>query len=590
MQRGRKFVWQYFPWYMLIILGSLVAIGWYAAGALKGLYLGRTAEDLEARSRLLSEILLEDMRLGRDERIQSVCVSSGGELGTRFTVILPSGEVVGDSEEDPANMENHADRPEIQEAYDGNVGRSTRFSSTLKKEMMYVAVPLRWDGEVRTVVRSSVSVSMLSKTLSSLYRRIVLAGLIVAVAALLMSIGLSRRIQKPIHALKESALRFGRGELEHRVHISDPEEFMLLGDAMNKMAAELNERLHAIIRQRNELESILASMTEAVLVIDEEENIVRFNRAAASLFGVDAEIAGVKSIQEIIRNMQLLRFIRGILTSRKTGEKEIVIHETQDRYLQAYGTVLYDHEKKIIGALVVLNDITRLKRLENIRKDFVANVSHELKTPVTAIKGSVETLKDGAVENAEDAKRFLNIIQKHVDRLNALIEDLLNLSIIEEAEKDQIVFEKVSVRDVLEEAVSVCTDKANGKKIRILVKCDPDLFAWINAPLLEEAVINLIDNAVKYSERGGTVRIECRRENEETVVRIIDTGCGIAPEHHSRIFERFYRVDKARSRALGGTGLGLAIVKHIVQAHGGNVGVESEIEKGSVFTIRIPQV
>jgi two-component system phosphate regulon sensor histidine kinase PhoR len=242
-----------------------------------------------------------------------------------------------------------------------------------------------------------------------------------------------------------------------------------------------------------------------------------------------------------------------------------------------------------IGALIVLDNITRLKVLENIRRDFVANVSHELKTPITSIKGFVETLRDGAVNDPEDRMRFLDIIARHSDRLNAIIDDLLSLSRIEqEAEREQIALEEGRIRDALDAAVLVCASKADEKGIRVDLACDQDLRAKINLPLLEQAIVNLIDNAIKYSGSGSNIRIEAAGTAAETVIRVRDWGCGIPQDHLQRIFERFYRVDKARSRKLGGTGLGLAIVKHIVHAHGGRILVESSPGKGSTFSICLP--
>jgi len=591
MQKGKKFLWQYYPFYLLIILLSLIAISWYATGAIRRLYLDRTAADLEARSRLVGILFTDDLARKDRERIQSQCQTLGQELAIRFTVVLPSGTVIGDSGELPENMENHADRPEIHDALAGKVGQTVRFSTTLKQDMMYVAVPVTNHDDIIAVVRSSLSVAVLSKTLTALYHRMIIAGFVIAMSAAVVSIILSRRLKKPVEELKEGALRFGQGDLTHRLHISDPEEFMILGDSLNHMAAELNKRIHTITSQRNELESILSSMTEAVLVVDTEEKIIRCNLAASHLFGVNPENTKNKSIQEIIRNIQLLKFIRETLSSQDTGEREITLHEEEDRFLQAHGTVLLDYDKQIIGVLVVLNDITRIKRLENIRKDFVANVSHELKTPITAIKASVETLKDGAVGKARDAGRFLDIITNHAERLNAIIEDLLNLSRIEqEAEKRQIILSKSNIREVLQEAISVCQNKASERKIHIELECDQTLSGRINPPLLEEAVINLIDNAIKYSKVGSRVRIEGFQENDEVVIRIQDWGTGIPQEYLPRIFERFYRVDKARNRNLGGTGLGLAIVKHILNAHNGRVSVKSTPRKGSIFSLYLPRL
>ena len=239
----------------------------------------------------------------------------------------------------------------------------------------------------------------------------------------------------------------------------------------------------------------------------------------------------------------------------------------------------------------MLNDVTRLRKLENIRRDFVANVSHEIKTPITAIKGFVETLRDGAVKNPEDAERFLSIIQKHVDRLEAIVEDLLSLSRIEkEGERQEIALEDHAVREILTGAIQLCEAKASAKSVVLELSCDEDLKGKINLALLEQAVVNLIDNAIKYSDSGKRVRIEAYKEDKGFLIRVQDQGCGIEKKHLDRLFERFYRVDKARSRKLGGTGLGLAIVKHIVQAHGGSVSVESQPGKGSTFSLHLPDL
>jgi two-component system phosphate regulon sensor histidine kinase PhoR len=243
-----------------------------------------------------------------------------------------------------------------------------------------------------------------------------------------------------------------------------------------------------------------------------------------------------------------------------------------------------------VGVLVVLNDITRLRKLENIRKEFVANVSHEIRTPITAIKGFVETLRDGAMQNPQDGERFLGIIQNHVLRLEALVEDLLSLSRIEEeTEREEIVLEEKPLKEVLAGALQLCQVKAEPKQIRMELSCAEEVAAKINPSLLEQAVVNLLDNAVKYSEAGKRIWVQVESSPQEVLIRVRDEGCGIEKQHLERLFERFYRVDKARSRKLGGTGLGLAIVKHILEAHGGRVTVESQPGRGSTFTLHLPR-
>jgi two-component system phosphate regulon sensor histidine kinase PhoR len=331
-------------------------------------------------------------------------------------------------------------------------------------------------------------------------------------------------------------------------------------------------------------------MVEGVVAVDADERILRLNEAAARFFGVEVLAAQGRRIQEVVRRAELQRFVSRALESRNPVEGDIVLHnERGEVYLQAHGSVLRDSHGQNIGALVVLNDVTRLRRLESIRRDFVANVSHELKTPITAIKGFVETMLDGALDHKEDARRFLDIILRQSERLHAIIEDLLALSRIEqESESGGIPLQEGGVKSVLGAAVQSCEVGAAGKDVDIDLICPEDLRARISAPLLEQAVVNLIDNAVKYSNPGGRVLLQGLQQDDLVLIRVQDWGVGISREHLPRLFERFYRVDKARSRKQGGTGLGLAIVKHIVQAHGGRVDVSSVPGQGSVFTLRLP--
>jgi len=281
--------------------------------------------------------------------------------------------------------------------------------------------------------------------------------------------------------------------------------------------------------------------------------------------------------------------VADVLASQQPLEVEIEVHDNGSRFLQAHGAVLRGAAAESIGAVVVLHDVTRLRRLEQVRRDFVANVSHELRTPVTSIKGFVETLLDGAMNNPDELQRFLRIVATQTDRLNAIIEDLLTLSRIEqESERAEIPLSKTSIKSVLSAAMEVCGVKAAEKDIHIELNCQAELQAEVNPPLLEQAVINLLDNAIKYSPTGQTVHLEANLAETEVVISVRDHGCGISREHLPRIFERFYRVDKARSRKLGGTGLGLAIVKHIAQVHRGAATVESVIGQGSTFFIHLP--
>jgi len=357
------------------------------------------------------------------------------------------------------------------------------------------------------------------------------------------------------------------------------------------MAELLDEKIQTIVTQKNQLETVFSSMVEAVVAIDNEERIISINSAAADLFGIEKETAPGIIVQQVVRNVHLQQQINHTLTTKIPVEDEIAFYDNlSERFLQTNIVTLVNGIGEYIGVLVVMNDVTRLRRLENVRSDFVANVSHELRTPITAIQGYVETLLDDALDDREQAERFLQIVLRHSLRLSNIIDDLLILSRIEEESKQgQIVLEKGLLKPVLESAVQACQLKADGADIRLSIDCPDDIVIEMNATLLEQALVNLLINGITYSKQGGEVAVLARLGStpEDDNVRVVvrDHGCGIARKHLPRLFERFYRSDKARSRSLGGTGLGLAIVKHIVQAHKGSIDVTSVEGQGSEFTI-----
>ncbi|MFA4874036.1 MAG: ATP-binding protein [bacterium] len=471
----KKLFWQLYPSYLAITILALAAITVYSSSAFKKLFYEQTSSELEHTSRLVAQLVKGTNALERPKSADEICKQSSRNTSKRITVILPNGEVIGDSEEEPASMENHSDRPEVRAALEGAVGVATRHSHTLGRDMIYVAIPVIKDGRIEGVVRTAMPTKAMAGMLRSLYTGIALEDLFLAAIVAWMLLFISRRIVRPIEEIRAGARKFLEGDLSYRLRVKGSDEVKALASTMNQMAAELQER------------------------------------------------------------------------------------------------------------------IDRLKQLENTRREFVANVSHELKTPVTSIRGFAETLRDGALDDPARAKRFLNIIASHAERISAIIEDLLYLSRIEQVQElEQVKLERGSILEVLESAISLCEGKATEKKIDLELSCDEGLFAMINAALFEQAVINLVDNAIKYSALRSSVRIEAALEGKELRIVVRDKGCGIPQEHLSRIFERFYRVDKGRSREHGGTGLGLAIVKHIVALHSGRVSVESAMGSGSAFTIRFP--
>jgi len=586
-----RLLWQIFPSYLLITVCSIMALTWYASRSFRDFYLDQEAIGLESRAHLLEPQISHFLIDGIATRTDSLCDLLGRRSKTRLTVILPDGQVIADSERDPETMDNHADRPEIKEAFHGAVGRSMRFSNTLQKNLMYVAIPVVSGDSTIAVLRTSTPVATIREALSVIYDDLIIGGIAATILVALGSLFISRRISLPIEEIRRGAKRFASGNLRHTLPTGGAEEMSTLADTMNQMASQLDDRIRTVVQQRNELNAVLSSMVEGVLAVDREQRLISLNQAAADLLSIDQEFAQGQNILEIIRNIELQRFITATLSSNEPVEGEIELHGDSDRYFQAHGSVLTDATGHDIGALIVINDITRVRRLERMRTEFVANVSHEIRTPITSIQGFIETLLDSDDPQTPDTERFLRIIANHAERLGSIIEDLLSLSRIEqEAESGEIHLEKTELRPILVGAIQICEGSASEKNIPVQLVCRDTILVSANQTLLEEAVTNLIDNAVKYSEFGSPIIIEAVTEDEYVVIHVRDRGSGISEEHQPRIFERFYRVDKARSRKRGGTGLGLSIVKHITQAHGGFATVESQLGRGSVFSIHLPRI
>lgn len=585
--RRRRLVAQLFPSYLIIVLLALLAVTWYVSQAWRHAFLEQTAADLRIRADLVIPQFQARLSPIKAEAVDRLCKELGKLSATRLTVILPSGRVVGDSSKNPAQMDNHADRPEIQQALKGEMGGSTRLSFTEETPMMYVAAPVMDQGRVTAVVRASLTVAFIDRVLNAMYVKIVLGGMGAALLAVLLSLWMARRLSAPLKEMQHAAQRFAQGDLRVKVPVPPSDELASLAEALNYMAAQLDQRLRTVIRQRQEQEAVLASMVEGVLAVDHQERLIILNQAGARLLGVDPDAAGGRFLPEVVRHSDFQNFVTRALASPGQVDGEVIL---RDRLLQLRGTTLRDLQGLAFGALIVINDVTRLRRLEQARRDFAANVSHELKTPITSIKGFVETLLAGAMQETENARSFLQIIARHADRLNEIIDDLLSLSRIEQdSEQGKIALATGGLKEVLDNAIQVCRERAAAKDIEIDLTCPDDLAAMINAPLLLQAVVNLIDNAVKYSPAARPVQVEASRDPGEVVIQVRDQGPGIAPEHLPRLFERFYRVDPGRSRKGGGTGLGLAIVKHIAQAHGGYVTLQSAPGKGSAFLIHLPQ-
>ena len=588
----RRLIWQLFPTYLLVTVLSLLAITVYTTRTVKSFYRNQLSDNLERQALLLRPQVQQHILETRFIELDRLIKELGNSVGVRITVMLPDGNVVADSDEFVENIQNHAGRPEFMGAMTSIIGRHERYSTTVRADMTYIAIPVYSGGEVIGVVRTAFPMIELYNNLHAIYLQVFAGGAIITLIAGALCWFVSLRIMRPIEDLKLGAQRFAQGDFKKPLLPPNSSEIAGLAEAMNQMASQLDERLRTVISQRNEQEAVLSSMVESVFAVDQSERIISLNKAAAKLLGITSvEKVHSKPIHEVVRNSALQQFVADALQSDSPLERELVLHNKGEQYLQAGGAVLRDAYGKRFGAVIVLNDVTRLRRLEKVRRDFVANVSHELKTPITSIKGFVETLQDGAIHQPEDAMRFLDIIAQQAERLNNIIEDLLLLSRVEQdRESADNVLEQSPINSVIRTAVQLCLPAANAKNISIITADSLPIDGYISPSLLEQGIVNLINNAIKYSEPGSSIHLVLESSENEIIIRVRDEGCGIASEHLPRLFERFYRVDKNRSRQQGGTGLGLAIVKHIAQLHKGYVRVESKLGVGSCFSIHLPGI
>lgn len=590
MFKRKTIFWQLLPSYWAVILISLLIFSAFTYISANRIYAAKLEEGLNVRVQLLREQFLPLLESNETAKIDQLCKLQGERAQTRFTVIDLEGLVLGDSHENPAIMKNHRDREEVGEALLGEIGEAERYSQTLRQQMMYLAIPLKnLDGKTVAIIRAALPMNAINDLLRKNAFKIGVTAALIGLGAILLCTGITSRITTPLRTLKQTADRFAHGDFSLKSPAADTEEIHQVAEAMNLMARKLNERLTTIREQQNKLKAILAGLDEGVIAIDSHEKILHLNEAAAHVLEIDHETAIGHGFLETIRFANLQQFIHRVALDNKKEETELTLYGETEKQVQIYGTSLVGVDQKPLGVLVVLRDMTRLKHLEDMRKDFVANVSHELRTPITSIKGFVETMLESSEEFGPHA-RFLEIVNKQANRLTAIIDDLLTLSRLEQKGTDkEILLTNAPLKGVINEAVEICENRAQTKQITIKIECDENLRARMNQALLEQAFVNLIDNAIKYSDEKSAIYIRALDSGPKLELSITDTGDGIDQQHLPRLFERFYRVDTARSRKLGGTGLGLAIVKHIVSCHGGCVKVDSTPGQGSTFTIDLPK-
>ncbi len=579
-----------FLYLLLLSVGGIAMLTWVEARQFRKSYLRQTEDGLRDRAFLLRAALLPLFQPANLAGADSICDLLTASP-SRVTLILPDGQVIADSKANPDSMENHKDRPEIREALDGKMGVYSRFSATRNQGMMYVALPVFEQGKLVGVVRISLSLAEITTGIRVIHKRMVIAALFVLMMVILLSHLLSKQIARPISDLETGADRLANGDFGAKLAEGPFEETSRLAHAMNVMAVQLRERFQTILEQKKKQEAVVNSMSEGVIAMDTQMRIMELNPAAAGMLQTTIEAVRGRKAHAIVRNSELQDLIERTLAGEKPVEAEIKWKRPDGEcFLQAHGTSIRDETGRPVGGLIVLNDITGIRKLERLRRDFVANVSHELRTPLTSIKGFAETLVQNAQSmNPEDLRHFLSIMVQQADRLNALVDDLLTLSRIEDQEEKRgLQLESVDLSGILLAARDAVLVQANNKGITIEVEAAQGLSVRASPVMIEQAVTNLLDNAIKYSPDASQIRVVGTQEGGLVSISVIDQGIGIESRHIPHLFERFYRVDKARSRKAGGTGLGLSIVKHIMSLHGGRVDVQSVPGKGSTFTLTVP--
>ncbi len=559
---------------VIVILTAVILI--FSYNIIWDNYENTLIQNLIDNSKILDYYISPLLKNEEYDKLDSLVKLIGNDINIRITIIGLKGVVHADSKNDPKTMENHSDRPEIVHAMTtGEAGTSIRHSYTVGKDMLYVAVPLKFHGELIGISRLSVFMNDVEKLTNTLKEKVLLLAFFVVILSLLIAFVFSRTITHPIKILTEKSKQVAEGDFTITVQLKNNDEIKLLADNFNEMTDRVNSLFTNIKKQKDQLNSIISSIQEGLVVLDDQGKILLHNEGFANLVS-NSEGTG-KFYWEILRDNNVIRFIKKALVKETDRTTELQIKE--DYYLCSANHIATRNE-----LVLIFYNITEMKRLENIKKDFVTNVSHELRTPLTVIKGYVETIEDSVNENN---KKFLSIIKNHTDRLINIVQDLLVLSKLEE-KTTKIEITEFDLNSFFDRLFLTFEKKLTDKKLNFMINIG-DEASKINADeyKLEQMFINLIDNAIKYTDFGGII-INASKKNSHFRFEIIDSGIGIPEAERDRIFERFYTVDKSRSRQNAGTGLGLSIVKHIVNLHNGKISVETNDGKGSKFIILFP--
>jgi len=573
--------WKYFFYFTLIIIITTAIVILIASSELRKNYINELELSLQKQAEIIGIQVKDLVRRGDFAGVDALVKHMGKETGTRITIIKIDGMVVGESEESSQKIEDHATRPEVIQALNMGIGKQIRFSTTTKEEMVYIAIPVKDNGKILGVIRTSAYFTPVRKTLRVVNQKIIYTTSALIVFALFFSVLSSNALIKTIKEICLAAENIKNGEFSTRIFLKRKDEFSQLANSINDMAESLHKLFNDLTVGREEIKTILSSMVEGLVVLDEKGKIVLANDNFRNIAEFAKPNIEGKFYWEVLQNVEFDALIKRTQETAIRQSQEI--QKGEKIYFANAVLVSNVKDKKII---IVLHDITDFKNLERVKADFVANLSHELKTPLTSIKGFAETLEE---EIDKKHQPFVETIKRNTDRLISIVQDLLIFSELERKER-KLEIESVDLKVLVHNVLKIFTKKLKEKKLSCEISLNDDASLLKADPFwIEQVFINLIDNAVKYNTDGGKIKIDSAKDDGDIKITIEDTGIGIAKEHLLRIFERFYVVDKSRSRKLGGTGLGLSIVKHIVLAHNGKVEIESEVGKGTKFIVKLPK-
>ena len=576
--------------YFLIILISFSAVGFFLARTLEDKALEDIKTNIIKEARLI-RTYLETVDLNKESRIylDSLVEKLSLDTYSRITIIDTEGMVLADSEragDDVLEMDNHSNRPEVIAASVSRIGTSIRFSSTLGINMLYVAIPVSKGGKPEGVLRVAVPLSNVENIILLVRKTVIISLVFALIFAVLLALVTLRGITMPLNRIISVSKRFSQGDFSRRIIYKSKDEIGELATTVNNMAQNIEERVKEVELRKNQIEAIFNSMTEGVVLLDRDSRIISINSSAEKLLNADKRGTLNKLFLEAVPSSDIYEVIEEAIKTKSFLSREIAYHEGPSRIFKINASTIIS-QGEISACLLVIHDITELRRLESIRKDFVANISHEIKTPLTSIKGFVETLLEGAISDKENSQQFLKIIQDHTERLNNLVNDLLKLSYLESKEIS-LNMEELDIKGIIDGVILGFKSQLKKKGIAVENNLAAGLRLRIDREKIEQLLTNLIDNAIKFNKDGGFIKIYSDVTGGKLKITIEDSGIGIPEKDIPRIFERFYRVDKARSRALGGTGLGLSIVKHVAKLHNGDAGVESIEGLGSKFWFILP--